>query len=488
MFAIFLIITSLAIPFKPVFMKIQAKIIYLLISLCSSCLIGQNQIPLITGKAKFSVNQGTIECDLTLSEYAHLDEYVIRLNSGMNIRNIQSVEAKPFLLGYDRSLVDSLQTDETNAYYFPSSDRKGKFLPKKIRFQYVGMYPVVKDTTELQYQKSDWRGNIAFNNQILRIDGLQSAWIPTLYDIKNQYRFDKVRYDIEIECLDCDYLYINGNEPVKAIKARFKSEIPREMYLFLGKYNVQKSRDVTLLNTDFTEEQLQDFATLKNDISTFLKTYTSVETNQNIYWVQGNITSKNNAWSFVSFPTFTTCGYPPYDLKSTFSANFKNNFLQIISHELGHYYFGSLKKHNNTLENLLNEGFAEFLSLKYLESKKLNTTVSKIIKQKIDYCNDEGFELKPIGKFKNIADTNDRQTYAYDYQTLILLAIEKEIGEKKMQKWIQLLLDQDKPVSDFEFLKLCLKKTVKNDKLFNTILEKYLLNDSSLENISKTLN
>ena len=448
---------------------------------------GQHQLPLITGKARFSVEQGTIECDLTLSEYAHYDAYVIRLNTGLNILNIQDVASEPYIIGYDRSLVDSLNTDETNAYYFPSEDRKGTFLPSKLRFQYVGKYPVIQDTLQLRYQKTDWRGNVAFNNHILRVDGLQSAWFPTIYDINNQYALNEVRYDIEIECSDCEYLYINGNEPVKGQKARFKSEVPREMYLFLGKYDVQKSKGITLLNTDFSETQLQTFSNLNTNVSNFLKSYTNIPYNQDIYWVQGNITSVSNAWSFISYPTFTTCGYPPYDLKSSFNESYKSMFLQTIAHELGHYYFGMLKKYNDIRENIINEGFAEFLSLKYLESIQNNDYVAELVDVKLSFINDKDFTFEPIGSFKGLESTNDRQTYAYDYQTIVLVCIEKEIGKEKMKKWIQLLLKENKPLSSFDFLKATLKQAVNNDKIYESVVNQYLLGPNTLEKINKML-
>lgn len=446
-------------------------------------LFAQNKMPLITGKAKFSVQQGTIDCDLTLSEYDHIDDYLIRLNSGLNIRNIQNVENKPLILGYDRQYTDSLQKGESNAYYIPAN-RTGKFLPSKLRFQYTGKFPVIKDTLNMQYQRGDWRGNVAFNADILRVDGLQSAWIPILHDIKNQYDYHNLRYDIEIECLDCDYIYINGNKPAKTTKARFKSDIPMEMYLFMGKYNVQQASGVTLLNTDFSNEQLQQFSNYNSDISNFLKNYTQIKYNQEIYWVQGNNTSAKSAWSFISFPTFTTCGYAPHDLKSSLNSTYKNVFLKIIAHELGHYYFGFYKKHNNVLENVINEGFAEFLSLKYIESKGLTKVYETTIAEKLDYIKDEEFSLKPIGEFKKMSDTNDRQTFAYDYQTLVLLSIEKEIGKDKMKKWIQLLLKSEDAISNFDFFTSTLKQVINNDKIYNKVLSNFLIGNSTIKNIN----
>lgn len=466
-------------------MKIQNQIVIILLLLLPILSFSQNQIPLISGKASFSVEKGTIECDLTLSEYSHIEDYVIRLNSGLNILNIQSLEPHNFMVGYRRSLKESVQTDETNAYYLPANNG-GKFLPKKLRFKYVGKFPVITDTLSTNHQRYDWRGNIAFNNHILRVDGAQSAWYPVLYDVENEYDFTDIRYDIEIACIDCEKIYVNGNEPVVGKKAYFKSDVPREMYIFLGKYAIQKTKGVTLLNTDFSKDELKEFSRLNMQILDFLKDYTNISYKEQIYWVQGNITSIENAWSFVSFPTFTSCGYPPYDLKSTFVKDYKSASIYTTSHELSHYYFGTLKRYNNTLEMLFNEGFAEFLAIKYLQSKSegYQKFAGRILEDKLEYINDEEFELKAMGELQEVSETNDRETYAYDYQTLVLLSIEKEIGAVKMKHWIQNLLKEDKAVSDFDFFKKTLKEAIKDDKKYSEVLTKYLSGSDTIKNIN----
>lgn len=448
---------------------------------------GQNQVPLISGKARFSVEQGTVECDIVLSEYAHLDDYVIRLNSGLNILNIQSLEPNNFIMAYDRSFAEAVQTDETNAYYFRAGDGRSKFLPSKLRFRYGGKFPVVKDTLGDAYTKVDWRGNVSFNDHILRADGLQAALFPVLYDVKKEFAYTEVRYDLEIECADCETIYINGNAPQETKKAYFKSDIPREPYLFMGTYNVQETKSMQLLNTHFSPAELDEFERMNNEIGDFLRNYTKKELREKITWVQGNTTARLTGFSFVSYPTFTTVGYPPYDLQSSFKESYSGIFAQVMAHELSHYYFGVMKKHNNILENLFNEGFAEFLSLKYLQGTGQTELATLLINAKKEYINDKEFTLKPMGKFQDLTHTNSRQTYGYDYQPLVLLAIEKEIGAGKMQKWIELLLNEDTAISDFSFFSRTLSEAIADESLYNRVLNTYLLSEHSVKNINKAL-
>uniref|UniRef100_UPI0040497349 hypothetical protein n=1 Tax=Flavobacterium sp. TaxID=239 RepID=UPI0040497349 len=86
-------------------------------------------------------------------------------------------------------------------------------------------------------------------------------------------------------------------------------------------------------------------------------------------------------------------------------------------------------------------------------------------------------------EFNNSENTNDRQTYAYDYQTSILFSIEKEIGVEKMQNWIRLLLHGVEPISDKTFFKNTLKKATNNEKKFNEVVNKYLTGEMTVENM-----
>lgn len=468
----------------------QIKIILIISTFIISTanVFGQEELtPLISGTAKFSVKNGTIDCDLILSDYPHISNYSIRLNSGLNILNFQSLEPNDFILGFERDLTDSLQTDETNSYYFPANKQGEKFLPKKLRIRYVGKFPVIKDTISNNFQKGDWRGNIAFSENTMRADGYQSAWYPTLYDIEKDYQLENVRYNINIECEDCNDLYINGSFPVEGKSANFKSNIAREPLLFVGNYKIQKTNSLILLNTNFTNEELEKFETTNKSVIDFLNNYTKIPNEEKLVWIESNRVAKKSGFAFVSYPTITNVGFPPHDLKKGFE-NLYKTLLHTISHELSHYYFGNLKNFNHKTENILNEGFAEFLSLKYLNSIGQEKNVQNLTNEMLKYVNKENFKFKPIGEFQEESDTNDRETYAYDYQTLILMSIEKEIGEKKMQKWIQLLLNENKPISDFDFFKNTLKKATSNEKTYNEIINNLLIGNNTVVNINSIFN
>ncbi len=170
----------------------------------------QEKTPHIKGKVKISITEGTFDCDLTMSNIPHIKDYLIRLNSGMNLLHIKSLKPNEFVLGFNKSAKDSTSTGESLSYYFPDNTGEGKFLPEELKFRYVGKFPVATDTIQ-NYSRKDWKGNIAFNGYSVRCDGTQSAWYPVIYDAKNDVIYDKLVYDLDVECLDCSTMYLNGN-------------------------------------------------------------------------------------------------------------------------------------------------------------------------------------------------------------------------------------------------------------------------------------
>lgn len=463
----------------------KQKIITLTFILFSSLTFGQYKTPKISGTVKISVGNGTLECDITLSDYSHISNYLIRLNKGLNILNIQSIEPNKFLLDYEREISDSLQTEETISYFFPSSEKGQKLLPSKMRFRYVGKFPVINDTISEDYQRIDWRGNIAFKNGLLRMDGLQSAWFPTIYDVQNNFQFDMVKYDLKIICEDCEQIYFNGSVPVNGKNAHFISESPKEPYLFVGNYKIQDAKNITLLNADFTKQQVSEFNEINSKIIDFLSSYTNIPYKEKVYWIQAyNSSIEKGNFAFASNSTFTICGSNPpnHDLISYVNGA-KIKLQSMVPHEMSHYYFGSLKRYNNDLEVILNEGFAQFLAFKYLSQFEGYDYIKDGVLESLDWFEEPDFKFKAMLEFNNSENTNDRQTYAYDYQTSILFSIEKEIGVEKMQNWIRMLLQGEDPISDKIFFKNTLEIATDNKKKFNEILDKYLTGKMTVENM-----
>jgi len=456
----------------------QKILIILLLTIPLIDILAQEKVPILTGKVEISITNGTFECDLTLSEIPQIKDYFIRLNSGMNILHMRSKKPDDFLIYFRKSLKDSLSTGESNAYYFKANTKTGKFLPESIQFKYVGKFPVVKDTIE-NYSIKDWKGNIAFNENSVRSDGFQSAWYPVLYDVTNDKALDKVQYDIELVCSDCNTLYVNGNIPVNAKSYNFKSKSPQELTIYCGNYEFSELNDTYFLNTGLDNEQIKEFGEFINSYKNFYAQNLKIPFDQPVSFIQTTPISKKDGWMFVSNPTIISIGWKN-GIKSILEPKYQNFYRPFMAHELGHFYFGTYKRFNSELGDMMSEGFAEFLSLQ-LTKKIIGEDVYKEkINEKIK--NLEKFNALPFAKIKSNAEYNSRQLYVYDYAPLILLAIEKEVGNKKMWEWLNTLLTTPTKFTNYDFLISTLEQTLSNNKEYDFLKREYFESDKSLEN------
>jgi hypothetical protein len=265
----------------------------------------QDTIPHVKGHIVISVKKGTIECDITLSNMPRLQDYYLRLHAGMNIQYIKNAEPMMLPLEYERSAHDSLSSGESLAYYIPAWSASGKYLPRAIRFKYTGMYPVITDTTSVV----DWRGNIAFNGTTVRADGIQSAWCPILYDIRDDKMYEKVTYDLDVTCNDCNVIYVNGSTPVSATHARLKSTASQDLTLFAGDFKSVSINGNYFLNPDANEQQLTGLEKTLRSYQEYLEQKSGIPYKGRTVYIQTTPVSKNNSWLFASYPTIVKVGW-----------------------------------------------------------------------------------------------------------------------------------------------------------------------------------
>jgi hypothetical protein len=453
----------------------------LLFSSLAPGIYAQDTIPHVQGKVMISVKKGTIECDLTLSNMPRLTDYYIRLNSGMNIRYIKNAEGSLSPLPYQRSLQDTLSSGESLAYYIPAYNESGKYLPHTIRFNYAGMYPVVTDTTSVV----DWRGNIAFNGTTLRADGIQSAWCPVLYDVKTDTRYDKVTYDLEMTCNDCEVIYVNGSEPVSGTHARVKSTTAQDLTMFAGDFRSVSINGNYFLNPDADDQQLGELEKTLHSYQSYLEKKLAIPYKGKAVYIQTTPVSKNNSWLFASYPTIVKVGWEE-GMKSFASKNDGASFRQYMAHELSHYYFGTVRTFNSALGDMISEGFAEYLALAITRTWISDSLYREKLQSKARAM--RNFTPVPIAAVRSMSDYKNRELYVYYYAPLLLSAIEKEIGEEKMWKWIQALLKSPAVFTNYTFLDETLNKAVNDKAKFGLLREKYFTSERSLQNAVSTLN
>lgn len=454
----------------------------LFFSLLSMTTSGQDTIPHVKGNVTISVKKGTIECDLTLSNMPRLSDYFFRLNSGMNIRYIKNAEPFMLPLRYEKSLQDSLSSGESSAYFIPGWNESGKYLPHAVRFNYVGMYPVITDTTSVV----DWRGNIAFNGTTLRADGIQSAWSPILYDSKTDTRYEKVTYDLNISCDDCKVIYINGTQPVFGTHAKVSSSNSQDLTMFAGDFKSIAINGDYFLNPDAGESQLADLDKTLHAYQSYLENKLAIPYKGKTVYIQTTPVSKDNSWLFASYPTIVKVGWDD-GMKSFTSKEKGSGFLQYMAHELAHYYFGTVRAFNSEIGDMISEGFAEYLALHITRRLISDSLYREKLQSKVRSMRNN-LNPTPVAKVRIESDYKNRELYVYYYAPLLFLAIEKEIGEEKMWEWIQSLLLSPTVRTNYAFFEQTLKKVVNNKTKFDLLHEKYFNADNSFQNIVSTIN
>lgn len=453
----------------------------LLFLMACTTIAAQDTIPHVTGKVNISVKKGTIECDLTLSNMPRLTDYYLRLNSGMNIRYIKNGEsAASQPLRYDKSVYDSMSSGESSAYYIPAYNKTGKYLPRSVRFNYVGMYPVITDTSSM----ADWRGNLAFNGTTLRADGIQSAWAPILYDVKNDKRYEKVTYELDVNCSDCQVIYVNGSQPVTGTRAQVKSTNVQDLTMFLGDFKSVSINGNYFLNPDADDQQLAELEKILQSYQSYLGKKLGIPYKGKAVYIQTTPVSKYNSWLFASYPTIVKIGWDE-GMKSFISKEEGPGFKQYMAHELAHYYFGTFRTFNSELGDMISEGFAEFLALHITRTQISDSLYRQKLESKVRSM--RNFKPTAMAAVRSNSDYQNRELYVYYYAPVIFSAIEKEIGEEKMWAWIKSLLQTPAVFTNYSFFEQTLIEVVKDKNKMAQLREKYLIPANALQNAVATL-
>ena len=438
-----------------------------------------SQIPHLRGEIKISILNGTIESDLEYSNLPKLTNYCIWLNTGLNIKYFRDADDK-FNYGKIKSYDDDKRS-EAFQYYFPTKGNKGMFLPNKFKINYVGKFPVIRDTLRAS-NDGDWKGNIAFNGKSIRATE-QSTWYPVLYDKENDVVLDKVTYDITINCEDCKAIYLNGSAPVYGNSANFKSDKAVSLMLFAGLFDFNKNKNTYFINTGLEKEQEDVLSDWTEKIIKFYEKKLKIPYVENISFLYSTPISKGNAWMFVTYPTIATIYPEKLGMKYYFELNtnkLKNySEIEIYAHEFGHYYFGTVIDPNSDLHWFFLEGLTEYLALQTTKEVIGEENYKKKIESYLKRTKD--FIPKPLSIVKdNEVDNN----YRYDYAPLLITALEKEVGKEKVWNWLRTILNSDKQVkSDYIFFKATLLKSGISEKEFKDFEVKYILSDNAKVNV-----
>lgn len=449
---------------------------FLFILFCFPLGASEHEIEL-TGKITISVKNGTFDGDVQLKNIPKLDDYLIHLNSGLNIQYIRNEQADQ---NYSfRKTFNADYSEESFGYILSNDKISNQFTPDTLQFKYTGKFPVVSDLSKAS-DNGDWKGNIAFNGKHIRTDGFQAAWYPIVYEIHSGKRYDEVRYDIEVVCADCQSIYVNGSEPISSTSGTFKSDTPRSVMLFAGSYDFTQYKNNYHLNTGLSDKQALALEKLTSSYIHYYEDKLSLSYGGSITYIQTAPTTKNDSYYFVVYPSIVAMTH-----EGGFTNLKANWFKGFIAHELAHYYFGTYKKFNSELGDMFTESFAEFLAFKAIESIQGSEVYRDRLRRfAVSLGTDEFITFADL---KQTLDAEQRERYVYTYAPIIWLAIEHEIGQANMWLLLNKILTTDTTFTDYQFLLEMLRLVLQDDEKLTHLVETYFTNSHALQNAKDVL-
>lgn len=464
------------------------KLMLITFLLLFSASVLSSELPIeLSGTIKISVINGTIDANFQLENIPKLNNYLIHLNAGFNIQHFRNTKDS-FNYTYEKTY-NTQYSEESFGYFFLNDTNKSKFLPNTVQFKYTGKFPVITNMTQAS-DRGDWKGNIAFNGKTIRTDGFQTAWYPILYDIDQDKRYDEVTYNIEVICLDCKSIYVNGSNPISSTRGFFQRDKPTSLTLFAGDYDIGKYKNNYYLNSRLSMQQMSELGEITSTFKNYYQDKLSIPFGESIVYIHTPPISKLDSWLFVAYPSIVVMNHNKAGLSNLIEKAESNWFKPFIAHEIAHYYFGSYKKFNSELGDMFTESFAEYLSLKLTQKLITKKQYLMNVNRKLESLQNES--LIPIKNIKENSSYGDRELYVYTYAPIIWLAIEKEIGEEKMWLWLNKILTIKTKQTNYEFMIETLANVVNDNNKLTYLIESYFSSAESLNNarllLKKTMN
>ena len=448
-------------------------IFWMLIS--SNHILAQNSsAPHISGTVRISMNDGLIASDITISNIPVKDTaFRINLNRGMNIKLFKDSTT---ILKYSNPPGDEFIS------YRLHNGKDYVDAPKKLNISYSGAFPIYNESNNFY----DYQGVIALNGKTLRATNY-SKWYPVIYDTKNDTEIFDMTYDLTVECQDCKTIFINGSAAQPGPIAKFKSDKPYGLLVFTGDYEVQKFSESDFLNAEIPADMAEAFNKQISSIKGFLENKLELPYGKKITFIQHKAIEPygpNKSWGFVVFPSIAVAGgrfNDQIDMKTRkFNHLIKYSF---YTHELSHYYFGTVLIPDSTLRWFFLESIPEYLSVKAAEKEYgKQATVNYINNAKTLLEKKTFIPLSKITKPDQIDDV-----YRYTYGPLLLISLEKMVGEKKVYKMFQKALNSKNIKTDFSFLVQIAKDAGISSSEWKSFEDK-LMNVQQLDYLFKYLN
>ena len=416
-------------------------------AISQAALPAQPATPLTTGSVRVDIATGRVDGDVCVSSSPASAQGHFVLNAGLNVARVTDGEGKP--VGFD-------------GWYAPGVDSEARVYSlteptTKICVQYVGAFPLYPKHDAL----GDFKGMMAFNGDSARFTE-QSAWLPQAFDPKTRVRSRESRYDLQVDCNGCRFLYLNGSPTIEGAQGRFRSNIARPILLFGGSGPITRTTQVTLLNESLPAAKVDALSNTVQKVAEVYTHYMGVSPAERPTFLrmvtldQVERDRRGNEWGFAAWPTIAMSGSIGNVADSLLAGGERTERrVQYIAHEMGHYYFGTLNQPQGPYYWFLLESSAEFLSIKALREVSGDAATDRYIARLQSSVDKQD---KPLPALDSIdASSNLGELYRYVYAPLLLLTLEQQVGEAKMQAFMRGLLAAPSPKDWAELQTIAMK-------------------------------
>lgn len=405
------------------------------------------QAPHLSGTVDLDLPRGLIAADVCLSNLPRRDTLQFVLNRGLNVRSVQNAA------GAALPLVGSvkLQAGDVGLRYVVRDTTKA---PGRFCIAYTGAYPIYNIQADT-FRASDHSGVIAFNGRTVRARG-ETFWYPVLYDSATDRLHTGVTYGLRVRCPTCAAVYLNGSPPRRGPDAEFRSAEPREAILFAGDFPIVEVGGSLFLGEQIATDTAKAFRAEFDRIARFYEEFLKVPYGRGAVFIRVRPVRRERygqLWGFFAWPTFGVAGLGFGDfaqvLRDTTAA--RAPLLGFLAHEMAHYYFGTVLSASSAYEQFYSEPFANYLGLKairrFVSEEAYRNGLRAHVRNVL-----AGPELPSLDRADRRALGSD--PYRYEYGTLLLFALEREIGDARMRALLHALLTApDRAVADYAFLR-----------------------------------
>lgn len=412
-----------------------------------AALPAQTATSLTTGSVRLDIASGRVEGDVCVSNRPAESMGSFVLNAGLNVARVTDGDGAPL---------------DFEGWYAPGVDGEARVYtvtkpPTTLCVQYVGAFPVYARHDA----PTDFKGLMAFNGDSARFTE-QSAWLPQAFDPRARVRSSESRYDLRVDCSGCRFLYFNGSPAIEGAQGRFRSENARPILLFGGSGPITRTAQVTILNETLPAAKVEALSSTVQKIADVHSRYMGVPLADRPTFLrmvtlnQIERDREGSEWGFATWPTIAMSGSIG-NVADSLLAGGENaeRRVQYIAHEMGHYYFGTLNRPQGPYFWVLLESSAEFLSIKALREISGDAAADRYIarlQSAVDKTD------KPLHAFDAIDGNSDLgELYRYGYGTLLLISLEKQVGEVNMQAFMRGLLAAPSPRNWSELQGIALK-------------------------------